>query len=310
MSVPTLSQNTTHPPLPPTSHTPPHLLHTPHHVRHDPQAFPTHHDWQASAQAKHRVVMAPLTRYRADDDHVHTDLGLEYYSQRASTPGTMLITEGTFISKRAGGDPHIPALETDAQLAAWKKITDAVHAKGSFIVAQLWALGRQADPQFIAQEGYQYIGASDIPLEGKNVSPWGFYGGMRMTDPKPQFSYIIQKIKENHPDLAYIHIVEPRISGISDRVAYVDESNDFIREIWAPRTLLSAGAYNRETGIKAAERGEIPVFGRCFISNPDLPVRLEKNIPLTPYDRSTFYAHNSPKGYIDYPFATTSSREH
>ncbi|TCD67639.1 hypothetical protein EIP91_012204, partial [Steccherinum ochraceum] len=145
---------------------------------------------------------------------------------------------------------------------------------------------------------------------GIRFSPWGFYGGMRMTDPKPQFSYIIQKIKENHPDLAYIHIVEPRISGISDRVAHVDESNDFIREIWAPRTLLSAGAYNRETGIEAAERGEIPVFGRYFISNPDLPVGLEKNIPLTPYDRSTFYAHNSPKGYIDYPFAGSSSREH
>lgn len=70
---------------------------------------------------KHRVVMAPLTRYRADEQHVHTDLGVEYYSQRGSTPGTLLITEATFIAAKAGGYANVPALETDAQVVAWKK---------------------------------------------------------------------------------------------------------------------------------------------------------------------------------------------
>lgn len=74
------------------------------------------------ANLKHRVVMAPLTRYRADDEHVHTDLGVEHYAQRASTPGTLLITEATFITVRAGGYGNVPALETDAQVAAWKKV--------------------------------------------------------------------------------------------------------------------------------------------------------------------------------------------
>ncbi|KAF8500706.1 hypothetical protein BU17DRAFT_102382 [Hysterangium stoloniferum] len=53
----------------------------------------------------------------------------------------------------------------------------------------------------------------------------------------------------------------------------------------------------------AANRGDIVAFGRYFISNPDLPVRLQKNLPLTPYNYATFYLKKSPVGYIDYPFA-------
>ncbi|THH15010.1 hypothetical protein EUX98_g9528, partial [Antrodiella citrinella] len=118
-------------------------------------------------ELKHRVAMAPLTRYRADGQHVHTDLGVEYYSQRASTPGTLIVTEATFIAAKAGGYANVPAVENDAQIAAWKKITDAVHAKGSFIFVQLWALGRQANPQVLKEEGFEYIGVSDIGLQGK-----------------------------------------------------------------------------------------------------------------------------------------------
>lgn len=70
----------------------------------------------------HRIVLAPLTRYRADSAHVHGDLALEYYSQRASTPGTLLITEGTMIAPKAGGAPHVPHIFTDAQIQEWKKV--------------------------------------------------------------------------------------------------------------------------------------------------------------------------------------------
>ncbi|TCD69883.1 hypothetical protein EIP91_005960 [Steccherinum ochraceum] len=270
-------------------------------------------------ELKHRVVLAPLTRDRADTEHVHTDLGIEYYVQRASTPGTLLISEGTFIVQKAGSDRNVPALETDAQLAAWKKITDAVHAKGSYIYAQLWAQGRQSDPKDLAKDGHEYVSASDFPLERMAVNPrplttaevkdpWGFFGGMRMTDPKPQFSHIIENIAKSHSDLAYIHVVEPRVQGNSDRTVQPGESNDFIRDIWSPRPLLSAGGYNRELGLKAAEKGDIVVYGRYFISNPDLPFRLEKNIPLTPYNRDTFYLTLSPIGYTDYPFATEQGK--
>ena len=71
---------------------------------------------------EHRVVLAPLTRLRADDEHVHTDMAVEYYSQRASTPGTLLITEATFIAPQAGGYSNVPGIWNEKQVAAWKKV--------------------------------------------------------------------------------------------------------------------------------------------------------------------------------------------
>lgn len=75
------------------------------------------------ASLAHRVVLAPLTRFRADAQHVHTALAIEYYSQRASTPGTLLISEGTFISPEAGGMRNVPGIWSDAQIAAWKPVS-------------------------------------------------------------------------------------------------------------------------------------------------------------------------------------------
>ena len=71
---------------------------------------------------QHRIVLAPLTRFRANDDHVHTDLAVEYYKQRASTPGTLLLTEGTLIAPQAGGFPNVPGIWNDEQIAAWTKV--------------------------------------------------------------------------------------------------------------------------------------------------------------------------------------------
>lgn len=117
-------------------------------------------------QLEQRIVMAPLTRFRADDQHVPSPLAEVYYGQRASAPGTLLITEGTFISARAGGFNGAPGIWSNEQVEAWKKVTEAVHAKGSFIFVQLQGLGRLADPQVLQEEGgYKVKGASAIPLE-------------------------------------------------------------------------------------------------------------------------------------------------
>lgn len=72
---------------------------------------------------KHRVVLAPLTRYRNNVEHVPTDLSVEYYTQRGSTPGTLLITEATAVAAKAGGYGNIPHLETPEQIAGWKKVS-------------------------------------------------------------------------------------------------------------------------------------------------------------------------------------------
>ena len=72
----------------------------------------------------HRVVLAPLTRCRANSRHAHTDLAVTYYSQRGSVPGTLLITEATFIVPFAGHfSPHAPGVYNEEQIAGWKRVS-------------------------------------------------------------------------------------------------------------------------------------------------------------------------------------------
>ncbi|EXM19504.1 NADH:flavin oxidoreductase/NADH oxidase, N-terminal [Fusarium oxysporum f. sp. vasinfectum] len=97
---------------------------------------------------QHRIVLAPLTRGRADALGVPASYAADYYSQRA-TPGGLLITEGTFVSLEASGRPFSPGIYSKDQIEAWKHVTDAVHAKGAFILCQLWALGRIAEPDLV-----------------------------------------------------------------------------------------------------------------------------------------------------------------
>lgn len=88
-----------------------------------------------------RVVMAPMTRSRADNpDKAVTDLTAQYYGQRASAG--LIITEGTQVSPGGQGYLYTPGIHSEAQTEAWKKVTDAVHAKGGLIAAQLWHVGR------------------------------------------------------------------------------------------------------------------------------------------------------------------------
>ncbi|KAK0636965.1 hypothetical protein B0T17DRAFT_504358 [Bombardia bombarda] len=125
-----------------------------------------------TSKLQHRIAMAPLTRCRADENYVPTlPLMKEYYSQRAAVPGTLLVSEGTFISPSASGFPGMPGIYNDAQIAAWKEITDAVHAKGSFIYVQLWSLGRAADPRVAEQEGFTIKSSSAIPSTTNRPPP-------------------------------------------------------------------------------------------------------------------------------------------
>ncbi|WWC89858.1 uncharacterized protein L201_004786 [Kwoniella dendrophila CBS 6074] len=112
-----------------------------------------------SIDLKHRAVMAPLTRFRAQGKTgIPGEYALEYYKQRA-TDGGLIITEATFISEEARGYDNVPGIYSKEQIEGWKKITDAVHSKGGKMVAQLWHLGRVANPE-AAKTIYA---ASDIP---------------------------------------------------------------------------------------------------------------------------------------------------
>ncbi|TLD08596.1 uncharacterized protein PgNI_07880 [Pyricularia grisea] len=121
-----------------------------------------------NVQLAHRIAMAPMTRFRADDDHSPLDIVAEYYKQRACVPGTLLISEATLTSPRAGAYKNAPGIWTKEHIAGWKAVTEAVHSKGSFIYLQLWNLGRTADPKASDQD---LISASAVPQDDKHPTP-------------------------------------------------------------------------------------------------------------------------------------------
>ena len=97
-----------------------------------------------SIDCPNRIVMAPLTRGRADEEGVHGPLAATYYTQRAEAG--LIISEATGISKEGLGWPYAPGLWTEAQVEGWKPVTEAVHQAGGRIVAQLWHMGRLVHP--------------------------------------------------------------------------------------------------------------------------------------------------------------------
>ena len=114
---------------------------------------------------RNRVVMAPLTRARAGRERVPNDLMLEYYTQRASAG--LIISEATTISEQANGWVDSPGVYTEAQVAGWKKIVAALHARGTPIFLQLWHLGRASHSSF--HGGQPAVSASAIKINGESI---------------------------------------------------------------------------------------------------------------------------------------------
>lgn len=93
---------------------------------------------------KNRIVMAPMTRSRSDDEGVVPDYAANYYAQRASAG--LIVTEATNISSQARGYPRTPGIWSEEQVTAWRRVTDAVHRSDGKIVLQLWHTGRMSHP--------------------------------------------------------------------------------------------------------------------------------------------------------------------
>jgi N-ethylmaleimide reductase len=120
----------------------------------------------------HRVVMAPMTRMRAEDGMTPGKLMTEYYSQRA-TRGGLLITEATVISPSGDGYFGAPGIFTDAQVEGWKKVTEAVHRKGGLIFQQLFHVGRQSHTS-LQPNGKLPVAPSAVPSEDVVFTPVGW----------------------------------------------------------------------------------------------------------------------------------------
>ena len=136
---------------------------------------------------KNRVIMAPMTRSRADNpENAPTDMHVEYYRQRAGAG--LIISEGSQVSKRAVGYVNTPGIHTPEQVAGWKKVTEAVHAEDGKIFMQLWHVGRISHPKF--HEGDKPLAPSAINPNEKVYTPEGFE---ETTEPK---AMTIQEIQE------------------------------------------------------------------------------------------------------------------
>jgi hypothetical protein len=115
----------------------------------------------------HRVVMAPLTRMRAGLDGVPSRLAATYYAQRA-TEGGLIITEATVVSPRSFRYVRTPGIFTLEQVAAWRTIVQAVHARRGCIFLQLWHVGRQSHPS-LQPQGQLPIAPSALAADGRGV---------------------------------------------------------------------------------------------------------------------------------------------
>ena len=134
---------------------------------------------------------------------------------------------------------------------------------------------------------------------GFRVSPYNHCEGMGMEDPRPTFTYFVSRVKERYPDLAYLHVVEPRSVSGKEYGSNERESIDFLREIWGERVFIAAGGYTPRTAAETAEKkGGLIAFGRHYISNVSLfsPVGVRRSLDrsLTPISSLTcHYASNT-----------------
>src|SRR5271156_2665743 len=355
-------------------------------------------------ELKHRVVMSPLTRSRSvQPGDIPGDLMREYYTQRASDGG-LIISEATTISIPARGWYGAPGMYSEAQVAGWKKIVDAVHAKGGRMFSQLWHTGRSSHvgmtngvspvapsvvPEYFgpkttaiastpagwfkpsphreldiaeipgivadyrktaerakaagfdgvelhAGNGYlpdqflqdgsnkrtdtyggsienrsrfllEVVGAMTSVWGGDRVAvriaPAGTWNHMSDSNPAALFTYVAAQL--NRFGLAYLHIIEPRVKGN----VTIDEGQgpiaaEQLRKVFQGK-IIAAGGFEPDTAESAIEHdvADAVAFGRYFVANPDLPLRIKEGFALTPYDRNTFYTFDSV-GYNDYPFVS------
>ena len=170
--------------------------------------------------------------------------------------------------------------------------------------ADAWGGSIEKRARFGLEVAKACIAAVGADRVGIRLSPFSPFQAMKMEDPGPQFSYLIEGLRKLK--LCYLHLVESRISGPVDIEGV--EKLHFALKIWNNMSpVLVCGGYTAETAKRAVDEDYkgydvLVVFGRYFISTPDLPFRVQHGIEFTKYNRDTFYT-KGPEGYIDYPFS-------
>jgi N-ethylmaleimide reductase len=134
------------------------------------------------------------------------------------------------------------------------------------------------------------------------IAPAGAWNHMRDSNPAALFTYVAQQL--NRFGLAYLHIIEPRVKGnVTINEGQGPIAAEQLRKVFKGK-IIAAGGFQPDTAEAAIVNGvaDAVAFGRHFVANPDLPLRIKEGVALTRYDRNTFYTFDSV-GYNDYPFA-------
>ena len=135
---------------------------------------------------------------------------------------------------------------------------------------------------------------------GVRISPSGEWGGVSDSNPEATFSYVARVLDSYK--IAYLHVIEPRVKGDDTlHEGHSEVATVYLRPHFSG-PIIAAGGFDRASAIAIVESGvaDLVAFGRHFSSNPDLPYRLQHNLPLTPYVRATFWGGNEVN-YSDFP---------
>jgi N-ethylmaleimide reductase len=172
---------------------------------------------------KNRMVMAPMTRSRASIEGVVGNATVEYYTQRVSAG--LIITEAINISKEATGSPLTPGIYTSEQIAAWQKVTEAVHEKGGIIYAQLWHTGRVGHS--LVKNGDHPVAPSAIAIEGQQH--FTMEGMKDYEIPRALSTEEVIKIVQDYKQAA-INAIAAGFDGVELHAAFGYLPNQFLAE--------------------------------------------------------------------------------
>jgi N-ethylmaleimide reductase len=141
---------------------------------------------------------------------------------------------------------------------------------------------------------------------GVRIGPEGTWNGMFDSDAKALFTYVAKHL--NRFGLAYLHIIEPRVKGnvvVAEGQGPI--ASEYLRTIFTGK-IIAAGGFEPDTAEAVVANGDadLVAFGRYFVSNPDLPIRIKQRLPLSAYDRDTFYTFDA-RGYNDYPVSAAGA---
>lgn len=208
-----------------------------------------------SISLKNRIVMAPLTRNRAGEGGVPQAMNVTYYEQRASAG--LIVTEATPISPMGHGYPALPGIYTDAQVAGWKKVTEAVHAKGGKIVIQLWHVGRISHPSLLPNNALP-VAPSAIKPAGKAFT---YQGLVDYVTPRALEAAELPAIVQDYV-LATKCAIAAGFDGVEIHAANGYLLDQFLRDGTNHRTDQYGGSYeNRARLLMEVTRAVVDTIG-------------------------------------------------